>query len=300
MNPNCTCGLVCASLLASVASTYATQTPVAHWAFDEAGGPTAFDSAGTANGALVGGAAFAPASGIAGGAINVASATNGCVDMGNILPFTSGNFSIASWIKFATPGDAARSRIFVGRHVSGIVAGYFNGVNVSGGCYGQLDKAWLYTSDSCGGETISTTSVNDGAWHFVVSTYAAGKVEKIFIDGVEEDSNAPSIVNAVANASFIVGGIMVGSTPTGLFDGLIDDVQVYDRALLCREIVSMFMSPGTIAPGATSDLNGDGEVDGADLGILLSAWGTPAADLNGDGTTDGADLGILLSEWGSC
>lgn len=46
-----------------------------------------------------------------------------------------------------------------------------------------------------------------------------------------------------------------------------------------------------------ADLNGDGVVDGGDLGALLGAWGTPDADLNGDGTTDGADLGIILSEW---
>lgn len=47
------------------------------------------------------------------------------------------------------------------------------------------------------------------------------------------------------------------------------------------------------------DLNGDGIVDGADLGALLGLWGQPGiGDLNGDGTTDGADLGILLGEWG--
>jgi len=51
-------------------------------------------------------------------------------------------------------------------------------------------------------------------------------------------------------------------------------------------------------PSAESpDLNGDGAVDGADLGLLLAAWGTPGADLNGDGTTDGADLGVLLAAW---
>ncbi|MFO0961949.1 MAG: hypothetical protein U0625_03475 [Phycisphaerales bacterium] len=47
------------------------------------------------------------------------------------------------------------------------------------------------------------------------------------------------------------------------------------------------------------DLNGDGHVDGADLGVLLAGWGNPgASDLNGDGTTDGADLGVLLANWG--
>ncbi|MBM4110724.1 MAG: hypothetical protein FJ254_05105 [Phycisphaerae bacterium] len=48
-----------------------------------------------------------------------------------------------------------------------------------------------------------------------------------------------------------------------------------------------------------SDINLDGRVDGADLGILLSAWGTAnaAADLNQSGVVDGADLGVLLSAW---
>ena len=50
------------------------------------------------------------------------------------------------------------------------------------------------------------------------------------------------------------------------------------------------------------DLNGDGRVDGGDLGLLLAVWGTsdPAADLNGSGTVDGGDLGLLLSAWGPC
>lgn len=47
------------------------------------------------------------------------------------------------------------------------------------------------------------------------------------------------------------------------------------------------------------DLNFDGTVDGADLGILLLAWGTadPAADLDRDGIVSGADLGLLLLQW---
>jgi hypothetical protein len=51
----------------------------------------------------------------------------------------------------------------------------------------------------------------------------------------------------------------------------------------------------------SSDLDGDGSVDGADLGRMLAAWGaTGAADLNGDGIVDGVDLGALLGAWGPC
>ena len=50
-----------------------------------------------------------------------------------------------------------------------------------------------------------------------------------------------------------------------------------------------------------ADFNGDGLVNGADLGFILSTWDSGAAgDLTGDGQTDGSDLGFLLSSWGFC
>ena len=54
-----------------------------------------------------------------------------------------------------------------------------------------------------------------------------------------------------------------------------------------------------VIPG---DLNGDGCVDQADLGILLADWGCTGGDCpgdcDGDGDTDQADLGVLLAHWG--
>ena len=56
---------------------------------------------------------------------------------------------------------------------------------------------------------------------------------------------------------------------------------------------------GAVCPAARpADLNGDGQVDGADLGVLLGSWGTATNDLNGDNRVDGADLGVLLGDWG--
>lgn len=51
------------------------------------------------------------------------------------------------------------------------------------------------------------------------------------------------------------------------------------------------------APGL-ADLDGSGSVDGADLAVLLGAWGGPGlTDFNCDGTTDAADLAIMLGAW---
>ena len=60
----------------------------------------------------------------------------------------------------------------------------------------------------------------------------------------------------------------------------------------------------TFTPGPTSlpgDLNGDGCVDQADLGILLAAYQHNAdGDIDGDGDTDQSDLGILLGAFPNC
>jgi hypothetical protein len=61
---------------------------------------------------------------------------------------------------------------------------------------------------------------------------------------------------------------------------------------------------GCVSPVAPcpADFDGDGFVNGADLGAFLAAWaGTnPYFDLDGNGEVNGADLGQLLSAWGVC
>ena len=63
-----------------------------------------------------------------------------------------------------------------------------------------------------------------------------------------------------------------------------------------------------VGPGAIvelepclADINDDGVVDTADLGILIALFGLnrPQADFNGDNIVDTADLGILIAEFGS-
>lgn len=55
-----------------------------------------------------------------------------------------------------------------------------------------------------------------------------------------------------------------------------------------------------ISCGLFGDLNGDGLVNGADLGLLLGQFGAQqpsTGDLNLDGQVTGADLGLLLGAW---
>jgi hypothetical protein len=63
------------------------------------------------------------------------------------------------------------------------------------------------------------------------------------------------------------------------------------------QVITVDMGAREYKP-CVGDLDGDGDTDRADLGILLSAWGTDGnGDLDGDADTDHLDLGILLADY---
>jgi hypothetical protein len=66
------------------------------------------------------------------------------------------------------------------------------------------------------------------------------------------------------------------------------------------ELLVIGMGSGS---SCSSDLNGDGVVDGGDLAVILGGWGIvgpSSADLNGDLLVDGNDLALMLGSWGAC
>ncbi len=86
--------------------------------------------------------------------------------------------------------------------------------------------------------------------------------------------------------------------PTGVAPGLSTSAHNTLSINNSRIIVANFRTDDCVIPG---DLNGDGVINGTDIAILLSVWGSPGtgtgADINGDGTVNGSDLAFLLSNW---
>ena len=75
---------------------------------------------------------------------------------------------------------------------------------------------------------------------------------------------------------------------------------------LAVAFVALAASPAR-AQNCAGDLNGDSQVNGADLSILLNAWGPCPKDIPGctgdltlDGIVNGADLTQLLADWVDC
>jgi hypothetical protein len=88
--------------------------------------------------------------------------------------------------------------------------------------------------------------------------------------------------DAIGAMSLTGDGIAIGGFFTGAGNATVDNIAHWTPCEVS-------------APG---DLSGDGNVDGADLAILLAAWGGGGpADIDGSGVVDGADLAALLSAW---
>lgn len=212
---------------------------MAHWKFDEANGTTASDFTGNFDGTLGGGATFV-GGGISGNALSLDGLTGSLVNMGtSIAGFTTGDFSLVAWIKTTTTAGAS---VIAGKHEAGTANGFFLSLNNSSG-YGLANKAFFYDSMNAGGEAISTTTVNDGAWHQIVGVLTAGSSLELYVDGFLEGTKAGP--TTVGNAApFLIGGVDMSGTPTALFAGLIDDVQLYEVALNSSEILTLFNNPG--------------------------------------------------------
>ncbi len=274
-------------------------TLVGHWKFNEASGPTAFDSSANGfHGALAGSAAFV-SGGIEGNAIAFSTPGGSFVDMGAI-PFNGAPFSLSAWIKTTS----SVHEIIAGRHVATIVQGYFLAINGGGsGGYGLPGKAYSYVSTFPGNEPISVTTVNDDQWHHLVMTHKPGGATTIFVDGRLEATRAPAY--APSGAAFMVGGLMnTAGGRISAYTGLADDVGLYEGVLTGAQICALFNNPGSPAPmTCDGDVNLDGVVNFTDLNLVLSAFGQSGAclqaDADGDGQVNFTDLNIILSAFGS-
>jgi hypothetical protein len=118
----------------------------------------------------------------------------------------------------------------------------------------------------------------------VVSIYRGSSTTPLIV----QNASGPGAVETISTFAFPasdVYSIRVSSAITT------DDVQLYT---LSTTIVA-------VAP-RIGDFDGNGIVNGGDLGILLALWGPISCgsryDLNNDCVIDGGDLGIFLADWG--
>jgi len=102
-------------------------------------------------------------------------------------------------------------------------------------------------------------------------------------------------------------GLMVEWSADCNGDGVVDFGQIRSGFLSDSDHdgVPDCCEAGTNCNPCDADVDGSGFVDGADLTLVLNAWGSTGGtglngDINGDSIVDGADLTELLNAWGPC
>ena len=82
------------------------------------------------------------------------------------------------------------------------------------------------------------------------------------------------------------------------WNGVLRIVQV----MVATVVLCLSASVRSQCPG---DITGNGQINDADLGLVLAAWASdgtdePGSDVNQDGIVNGADLAFVLGAWGPC
>ncbi|MDQ6739398.1 MAG: putative Ig domain-containing protein, partial [Actinomycetota bacterium] len=97
-----------------------------------------------------------------------------------------------------------------------------------------------------GDDLLGTTTVTPNAWHHVAVTYDGATV-KLYLDGALEGTKATSVLNTTLDGN----GLSIGSRPgVSVFNGKLDEVQIFNRALTQAEIQATYYAgaQGTCAP----------------------------------------------------
>jgi len=234
-------------------------------------------------------------------------------------------FSAPSGWTVGAPDDDATAGIWVRVNPNGTTSGGAqvqpNAPFVGSACWvtGQHPGGGAGANDVDNGKTtlfspvFDLSGVPDGNsalasyWRWYSNGRGAGPNNDVFVVDVSPDAGATWVNLEVVGPTppEVDGGWFFREWNLGLIIPLTDSVQFrfvasdYDPQSLVEAAVDLF-SIREIVCGSPilGDINGDGRVDGADLGLLLAAWGgSGPADLNGDGIVDGADLGLLLAAW---
>ena len=86
-----------------------------------------------------------------------------------------------------------------------------------------------------------TVKVNDGNWHHVTVVITVGEGIQFYVDGVAAGSRSTRVVGGGDGTSNLNLGVCQWVPFGGYFNGMMDEVEVYDRALSASEVNSVYL-----------------------------------------------------------
>ncbi|MHC4583887.1 MAG: LamG-like jellyroll fold domain-containing protein [Planctomycetota bacterium] len=211
---------------------------VAHWALDDGAGTVAADSSGNGNdGTLVGDPQWV--AGIVGGALEF-DGVDDFVDGGNAPELAiTGEITVACWMK-VNLFDKSWQAIVTTGDGSWRLHRSSGSDNVAFGTSGLSDPADL----------TGTVNVNDAEWHHIAAVYD-GTQKLLYTDGIVDVAE-----DASGNINASTYNVNIGENDQAqgrYFNGLIDDVRIYNQGLSPLQINAL-ANPGAPDDGGAAEL----------------------------------------------
>jgi len=213
---------------------------VAEWHFDEGSGSVLVDSSGNGNDGVIHGATWVE--GKYGGALSF-DGRDDYVDCGNdeSLDITDGDFTFEAWFKSST--DVNNYQFILKKGNSHIHNENFKFVSFSISRNGLPEpspsRLFMHISDGDGVNEYcakSTDKIIDGEWHHGAAVVDLSNYKMcLYVDGVQNDEVSIDGFDGFSVSNNVFIGYTEGRQDM-YFNGIIDEVRIYNRALTADEI----------------------------------------------------------------
>ena len=214
---------------------------IAHWKLDETSGNTALDSVGGHNGTLAGNPTWS--TGTLGGALDFDGAGDH-VDVGPILDSGTPQISVTAWIFKRDTGD---------ERVITKASGTARSDHIfSLGVANTTIRVRLRTTDNGGTSDYDGGTISLNQWVHLAFAYDDGTL-RIYKNGTEAESYAVTGDMIASTLDVVIAN--VDDSNNRYWNGLLDDVRIYDRALDTAEIVELANGGG----GGSGSGSGSGD-----------------------------------------
>ncbi len=240
--------------------------PVAYWSLEEGSGSVAHDSSGKGNdGTLMNGPAW-----ISGKIGAHALGLDGIDDYVSTseLYRNPQDFTLSLWFKTST--GTGGKLIGFGDAKTGTSVDYDRHIYMddSGVVYFGTWPGYVVTIDS-------GASYNDGKWHQVAATLDSSAGMALFIDGVEVSSSGSADAQDY-DGYWRIGYDTLDGWPnissSYRFQGSIDDVKIWNRALSAQEIRALHDEGAGTTCNTPADSDNDGQITISELIDYIGEW----------------------------
>ncbi len=163
---------------------------------------------------------------------------NGAACFSSLSNAFYGSFSWTAWVNTTNSVNADFANAYFG---SPIWFDYSDSTNQAVFSITGSKAAFTVGNPNGGSDTTlhSTTSVNDGNYHFIAATRnAASGVMKVYVDGNLEATGISTNGSRIATSLFYLAGGY-----NGFYDGLVDDARVYDSELSASDVATLYGNP---------------------------------------------------------